>query len=362
VIQRPPKFPGEKRYVVAKDLWDRLDENNRAVLVLHEMILGDAIEDEHQTSESSRYLNGLITGNQLGSKTPKAYVDLLRQLRFSNADYAGVSISIPSSKWEGERLLEAGTPAHVYVDQQGIHGTAECSSESGLVKFTSEGRLREFFARCNERHLAYSLRTPETLVNGNLLSLNVLVNGTLAISLQGGKTEITHPLLHVSVEREDVWTGLNLGAKGDFRSIRTGCTKDVDVRCPSFAEVFYRDQWRKASQVEIDGGKVRDVTLDTPVRAKLGWMDVSYDQVYTDTDIVDYSLTGVNRIQFTNASLRLERVQMNLLSDRVKNIVLGEKFHFTSKGITYYCDRGDFLGVNGRSLVLNTDGPCRDYQ
>jgi hypothetical protein len=49
-IQREPQLPGDKRYTISKDLWDQMDGNQKAGLILHEVIYRDALEWKHENS------------------------------------------------------------------------------------------------------------------------------------------------------------------------------------------------------------------------------------------------------------------------------------------------------------------------
>lgn len=59
VVQQEPTLPRDKRFKVNKDLWDRLDDENKAGLVLHEVIYREAITYGHTDSIATRYVNGL---------------------------------------------------------------------------------------------------------------------------------------------------------------------------------------------------------------------------------------------------------------------------------------------------------------
>ncbi len=59
-------FPGTKRYVINKDLWDYMNETQKAGLVLHELIYREAIKAGHATSLPTRFFNGYLS-----SATPK---------------------------------------------------------------------------------------------------------------------------------------------------------------------------------------------------------------------------------------------------------------------------------------------------
>lgn len=61
-FQRPDSeiFPGVKRYTVSKDLWNLMDEVQKAGLVMHELIYREGILAGHKTSFPTRYFNGYL--------------------------------------------------------------------------------------------------------------------------------------------------------------------------------------------------------------------------------------------------------------------------------------------------------------
>ena len=82
-----------KRYTVSKDLWDLLDENNRAALVLHELIFREAILANKPVSMRVRFLNGLLLSNT----DIKDYFDASKNLSglFLEWGWAGISADQP---------------------------------------------------------------------------------------------------------------------------------------------------------------------------------------------------------------------------------------------------------------------------
>lgn len=56
-VSEPEILRGAPRYVVDQDLWERLDESNKAVLVLHEILYRDGIRHNQQNSMRVRRLN-----------------------------------------------------------------------------------------------------------------------------------------------------------------------------------------------------------------------------------------------------------------------------------------------------------------
>jgi hypothetical protein len=48
------------RYTINKDLWDLMDDNSKAALILHELIFREAITAQHRVSLRVRYLNAIL--------------------------------------------------------------------------------------------------------------------------------------------------------------------------------------------------------------------------------------------------------------------------------------------------------------
>ncbi len=94
VIQQEPRFPGDPRYTVSQDLWDFLDNDSKAALILHEVIYREAISYGHTYSIATRYFNSLIFGDQLKNLTMKGFVDRLYMLPFTQTDFNGIQITI----------------------------------------------------------------------------------------------------------------------------------------------------------------------------------------------------------------------------------------------------------------------------
>jgi hypothetical protein len=98
VIQRTPVFPEDKRYIVNKDIWDLLDNDDKAGLVLHEAILREAalmapilaaygvIPESQQILRDSgrvRYINSLISSEKLINKNPQEWAELAAKAHLS---------------------------------------------------------------------------------------------------------------------------------------------------------------------------------------------------------------------------------------------------------------------------------------
>jgi hypothetical protein len=72
-IQRPPAFPTDKRYLVDKLLWARLDAVHQAGLILHEIVYGETLALGHETSETARAFNRAISAEGFSKMTAAEY-------------------------------------------------------------------------------------------------------------------------------------------------------------------------------------------------------------------------------------------------------------------------------------------------
>jgi hypothetical protein len=94
VIQNTPKFPGDKRYTICKDLWDQMDTDNRAAMIIHEVIYREAIEVGVLNSIGSRYLAGALMVDRLKAMFFADFVPILRNLGLYWGEYKGISLWI----------------------------------------------------------------------------------------------------------------------------------------------------------------------------------------------------------------------------------------------------------------------------
>lgn len=92
-------FPGEKRYVINKDLWDLMDANQKAGLVLHELIYREAIKNVHETSLQTRYFNGFLS-TEVTPDIEKYFATAFR-MPLKWAEYGGMNIDIGEVRCSG---------------------------------------------------------------------------------------------------------------------------------------------------------------------------------------------------------------------------------------------------------------------
>lgn len=105
-IQREPLSVGDPRYVVNGDLWDLLDVDSRAALVLHEIIYREAVTYYHLDSKRVRYFNRLLLSDGLtGLRRQDEWMNFLgRTMRFLRTDAGGVWIRLATC---GQEVTDA---------------------------------------------------------------------------------------------------------------------------------------------------------------------------------------------------------------------------------------------------------------
>lgn len=147
-IQREPKFSEDRRYLINLDLWNTLDNANRAVLVLHELIYRDAIHQRHTDSINTRYFNSYIFSNKISNFTLPTYLDFLNKiglkssLRVQNFDFY-----LGSVRFYENGILKDGNLFHKsYMTVQGkevqLGYDYYRSGEFNYVYFDTVGKLR----------------------------------------------------------------------------------------------------------------------------------------------------------------------------------------------------------------------------
>lgn len=108
--QRRIPLPGDKQYLIDQKLWDRMSEDQRAGLVLHEMIYREGVYWGHGDSGSSRYLNGVLSSRTFEDLSLREYATLLWQLRFENFDAHGLRLSTMMVSFRDDEHVESAVP------------------------------------------------------------------------------------------------------------------------------------------------------------------------------------------------------------------------------------------------------------
>lgn len=92
-IQQPPEFPGDLRYIIDENLWDKLDSNSKAALIIHEIFYNEGIFLGHQNSKAVRYMTGIVTSTRMRKISQSEFAKLIFVSNFVAADMFGTMLT-----------------------------------------------------------------------------------------------------------------------------------------------------------------------------------------------------------------------------------------------------------------------------
>lgn len=145
-IQRDFNLPIVKRYLINGDLWNKMDVDNQAALILHEVIYREAILRGQSDSVNSRLFSGLLqSSNAEQLLDPDLYASVLHQVGFDKRDVPHVvdisGFGITALEAE-EKAAEAGVvQAKAQCDLDGIpyEGAPQYKNNSAVCKRLDNG-------------------------------------------------------------------------------------------------------------------------------------------------------------------------------------------------------------------------------
>ncbi len=82
IIQSTKPMPGDKKFLFQKDLWGKMDLNEKSVAIMHESIYGYLLDNGINNSQSTRFFNGLIISGQLEKTQDKNYFQIISEIGF----------------------------------------------------------------------------------------------------------------------------------------------------------------------------------------------------------------------------------------------------------------------------------------
>ncbi|MBX3032494.1 MAG: hypothetical protein KF865_01120 [Bdellovibrionaceae bacterium] len=201
IIQKDPKFDQDPRYVIDADLWAAISDDDRAALILHELIWREMRVAGAVNSVPVRYFNSLIFGDRLKSLSSRDYIELVRKIGLPDYDAHGLNLSFcrgqnadpcarrvtPEFAANGEVSEAFVTPAAPAWDKdqplQSVPWNGQDIAVAGEIRFhpDSEGRavLKKITTARQHRFTVGDLTVHHVLgqavrfhANGRLQSLN----------------------------------------------------------------------------------------------------------------------------------------------------------------------------------------------
>lgn len=198
--QNKPIIPGDRRYLIDNNLWEQMDNNHKAGLILHEVIYREGLEWNHQNSISSRYLNGVISSSYIESMSEKEFLDLLFELDFHTIEKNGVLLQI---KQQTENKIIDQRPKYY---PNGNIKSAFCANNAHLTlngtKFPVYGPIQFHSNKIPSQF--YLAHTTTLVLNGStyILSprqINVFENSQLQKFIIDSPTEYKSKTLSLSL-------------------------------------------------------------------------------------------------------------------------------------------------------------------
>lgn len=145
-IQRDPQFEGDKRYTISKDLWDRLDTDNQAGLILHEIVYRD-LKITQRNSISTRYwTSALASASVPAPSTPREMYQVNRHVGFTEFfEWGQYMISMSEPRFH--ETTDQMRSAHLYgVDGRELQfGGIKLRNHTGLVTFYEDGKPENLY-------------------------------------------------------------------------------------------------------------------------------------------------------------------------------------------------------------------------
>ncbi len=157
IFQRNPSILNKARYVVNANLWNQLDADNQAALILHEAIYREVINSpaNEMFSERVRIFNGVIHAQHVRSLLKKDYLKMLQELHLTTYEENGLKLSLgyttPEGFWTNSelfidqlgRILSASLSANQYFGHGGMEYACVDSKVAEMGRVTlDEGNIR----------------------------------------------------------------------------------------------------------------------------------------------------------------------------------------------------------------------------
>jgi hypothetical protein len=194
-IQSAPELPGEKRYNIDKALWDKLDVDERAGLILHEIAYREALDHAHETSKKIRYFNGLIVSDTIKTYAHSDYVDLLEKTLTLPAlrTESGITMKMRNMELAEDGRVVSGESTQSPLVWNGV--TYEISDP--VITFANEPATVSFTLSGNIASSHLPNRCGDSKINSGSARASFDRSGTLIkLDSMGGSSN--YPWVHVS--------------------------------------------------------------------------------------------------------------------------------------------------------------------
>lgn len=145
-IQKAPVFPEDRLYTINQDLWERLDNDHRAGLMLHEIVYGEAIKRGHKNSVKARYFTELIASAKIATLPASEYERLVALIlggaplpgtvKFSAPDYRFDAVAEQPFRMDLKALLASVGSGNLKWNATGLPAWLVLDGAAGVLMGT----------------------------------------------------------------------------------------------------------------------------------------------------------------------------------------------------------------------------------
>lgn len=191
IIQQTPQMPEDRRFLVAKELWDAMDATQKAGALLHEAFYTEAIGSGHKDSRLARYFHTRMVEVSAKDMTEQGYVELMKQVRYPFREFREITGLSREEMWE--EMWCAISPSGFEFDPQG--NAISLKNQRGHCKidhpFLSGGAFQSFIFKVDAETGVRSVRaaaldaSADITVHGQKIMLNGPTGGSVVAHSDG---------------------------------------------------------------------------------------------------------------------------------------------------------------------------------
>jgi hypothetical protein len=106
IVQQTPQMPEDSRFLVAKELWDAMDDGQKAGALLHEAFYTEAIRAGHEDSRKARYFHTRMVEANAKAMTDRSYVELMEFVDYPFQEFREIKPYVEF--WDGCKMSRLG--------------------------------------------------------------------------------------------------------------------------------------------------------------------------------------------------------------------------------------------------------------
>ncbi|MCB0419907.1 MAG: hypothetical protein KDD61_02875 [Bdellovibrionales bacterium] len=184
-------LPGQKRYTIDGDLYRLMNKDQKAGLVIHELVYREALQLGHIDSVAARWLGSLMASDQMDSLSVKEFLDLLLFLNFPNVQVQNVWLQLFKGSGDSKQHLsltfhnDQVVHSGVAVEDSLFHNGVQNWFVRGPVLFFENGKVESLYLA--RKHF---LSWKETIFELAPQLIRFYPSGNLSLAILGNSQEV----------------------------------------------------------------------------------------------------------------------------------------------------------------------------